>query len=137
VASDISEALRAVVAQRAGRRCEYCLISEEDAGFPHQADHIVSRKHGGLSTSDNLAYACILCNRHKGADIGSVDSRTGEIVRLFHPRQDRWTDHFRLRGAVIEPVSIVGEATARLLRLNAPERIVERLLLQELGSYPR
>jgi 5-methylcytosine-specific restriction endonuclease McrA len=38
-------------------------------GFPHQVDHIVSRKHGGESTSDNLAYACVIYNRYKGTDI--------------------------------------------------------------------
>jgi hypothetical protein len=31
----------------------------------------------------------------------------------------------------------VGEVTARLLRLNAAERIVERRLLQDLDLYPR
>ncbi len=136
MASDISEALRAEVAERAGHRCEYCLIQEEDAGFSLQVDHIISRKHGGLSIADNLAYACVLCNRNKGSDVASVDQNTGQVVRLFHPRQDLWAGHFRLDGQWIDPLSEVGVATARLLRLNAPERIAERRLLQELGSYP-
>lgn len=136
MASDVSEELRADVARRAGQRCEYCLIHEDDAGFPHQVDHIVSRKHGGPSASDNLAYACVVCNRHKGSDVASIDPRTGEIVRLFNPRSDRWADHFQLEGVVIEAVSSIGSATARLLRLNAPERISERRLLQSLGRYP-
>jgi hypothetical protein len=101
VARDIGEAPRTAVVQRAGSRCEYCLIQEEDAGFPLQVDHIMSRKHGGLSVEDNLACACVLCNRHKGTDISGVNSETGKLVRLFHPRQQRWGDHFRLRGAVI------------------------------------
>lgn len=63
--SDINEDLRAKVARRAGLRCEYCLIHEGEAGFPHQVDHIVSRKHGGSSTFENLAYACLICNRYK------------------------------------------------------------------------
>jgi 5-methylcytosine-specific restriction endonuclease McrA len=136
VTSDIGEKLRAQVAQRAGRRCEYCLIPEDDAGFPHQIDHIVSRKHGGLSTTDNLAYACVLCNRHKGSDVASIDSHTGEAVPLFHPRRDRWADHFRLEAERIEPVSGVGSVTERVLRLNAAERLAERRLLQSLGVYP-
>ena len=136
MASDVSEELRAEVARRAGQRCEYCLIHEDDAGFPHQVDHIVSRKHGGSSTSENLAYACLVCNRHKGSDVASIDHRTGKIVRLFNPRSDRWAEHFQIEGAVIEPVSSIGSATARLLRLNAPERISERGLLQSLGRYP-
>jgi 5-methylcytosine-specific restriction endonuclease McrA len=137
VASDINQELPTEVAQRAGQRCEYCLIHEDDAGFPHQVDHILSRKHGGSSTCDNLAYACVVCNRHKGSDVASIDPRTGEMVPLFDPRKDRWRDHFRLDGALIEPISGAGRATARLLQLNAPERILERRLLQGLGRYPR
>ena len=136
MASDVSEELRAEVARRAGQRCEYCLIHEDDVGFWHQVDHIVSRKHGGSSAADNLAYACVICNRHKGSDVASIDPRTGEIVRLFNPRSDHWADHFQLEGAVIEPVSSIGSATASLLRLNAPERISERALLQSLGRSP-
>jgi hypothetical protein len=137
VASDISDELRAEVARRARQRCEYCLIDEDDAGFPHQVDHVLSRKHGGSSTSENLAYACVVCNRHKGSDVASIDPDTGEIVPLFHPRRARWADHFRLSGPLIEPISSIGRATARLLQLNAPERILERRLLQSLGRYPR
>lgn len=129
MASDISEQVRANVARRAGHRCEYCLIQENDAGFPHQVDHVVSRKHGGTSASDNLAYACILCNRYKGSDIASINPKTGGAVRLFHPRLDRWVDHFRLDGDFIEPLTDAGSATALLLRLNAAERLAERRLL--------
>jgi len=136
VASDINQELRTEVAQRAGRRCEFCLIHEDDAGFPHQVDHIVSRKHGGSSTSENLAYACVVCNRHKGSDVASIDPRTGAMVPIFDPRKDRWRDHFRLEGTLIEPISGSGRATVRLLQLNAPERILERRLLQSLRRYP-
>ena len=137
MASEINKELRADIARRAGQRCEYCLIHEDDAGFPHQVDHVVSRKHGGSSTSDNLALACAVCNRRKGSDIASSDPRTGEIVPLFDPRRHRWADHFRLNGPTIEPISPIGSATARLLQLNSPERISERRLLQSLGRYPQ
>jgi hypothetical protein len=63
--------------------------------------------------------------------------RAPERLHGFDPRRDRWNDHFRLEGATIEPISSVGSATVRLLRLNAPERISERRLLQSLGRYPR
>jgi hypothetical protein len=135
VGSEISDQRRAEVVRRAEYRCEYCLIHEEDAGFLHQIDHVVSRKHGGSSDFGNLAYACVLCNRRKGSDIASIDA-TGEAVRLFSPRRDRWAEHFRLNGAVIEPLTEVGTATIRLLRLNAAERIAERQLLQNSGDYP-
>ena len=124
------------MARRAGHRCEYCLIQEEDVGFPHQVDHIISRKHGGRSSADNLALACVICNRYKGSDVASIDSNTGDLVRLFHPRKDRWADHFQIDGEHIESLTAVGRVTAELLRLNAPERLSERRLLQALGTYP-
>ena len=96
MATDISEETRREVADRANRQCEYCLISEDDSGFPHQVDHIVSRKHGGVSALENLALSCVLCNRCKGTDIASIDSETGGVTRLLNPPQDRWTDHSRV-----------------------------------------
>ncbi|MFQ4146273.1 HNH endonuclease [Chlorogloeopsis sp. ULAP02] len=40
--------------------CEYCLILETDRASRFQADHIISVKHGGLTTEDNFCcYACI------------------------------------------------------------------------------
>jgi hypothetical protein len=134
--SDISESLRRFVAQRAHYRCEYCLLQEDDSYSPHQIDHIVARKHGGLSDPGNLAYACLRCNAWKGSDVGSMDPRTGRFVRLFHPRQQRWDAHFVLRGVLIEPLTDEGRATAWLLKLNLDKRVVERQLLAEVGRLP-
>jgi hypothetical protein len=130
VANDISAELRSQVASRAGYRCEYCGIHENDAGFAHQVDHIMSRKHGGTSTLDNLAYACILCNRHKGTDVATIDPQSGKAVRLFNPRRDRWTDHFRFDDKTVAALTASGRATVRLLRLNVQERIAERRALE-------
>ena len=135
MASDISSQLRTQVARRAKHRREYCLILEDDAGFPHQVDHIISRKHGGASGSNNLAYACVLCNRSKGTDVASIDM-AGDAVRLSNPRGDVWAKHFRLVEARIEPQTDIGVATVRVLQLNRPERVAERILLQAIGHYP-
>ena len=135
MASDITTPLRAAVTHRAEHRCEYCLIHEDDAGFPHRIDHILSRKHGGSSVFENLAYACVLCNRHKGSDIASINPKTGETIRLFHPPRDRWTDHFHIAYYCIEPITEVGAATVRLMQLNAADRVVERRILGSRG-YP-
>ena len=134
MAHDIGEVSRRLVIERAGHRCEYCLVHEDSAGFPHQIDHIISRKHGGSSGLGNLAYACVLCNRHKGSDIASVDA-SGRTIRLFDPRRDLWDEHFKLDGPVIQPLTPIGEVTARVLRLNASERMIERQILQSLGQY--
>ena len=114
MARDIDESARLLVIERARRRCEYCLVHEDNAGFPHQIDHIISRKHGGSSGIGNLAYACILCNRYKGADIASID-HSGRPIRLFDPRRDSWDEHFKLDGPIIQPLTPVGEVTTRML----------------------
>jgi hypothetical protein len=76
-----------------------------------------------------LAFACIRCNLWKGTDVGSIDAATGQLVKLFHPRQHRWEDHFILRGAEIEPLTQEGAVTIRILKLNHPKRLEERRLL--------
>ena len=136
MASDISAGVRRFVSVRAGQRCEYCLIHEDDSGYSHQIDHVLSRKHGGASLVDNLAYCCAICNRLKGSDIAALDDR-GWPTRLFHPRTDSWKDHFQVDGATILPSTSVGEATVRLLKMNLAERVEERRILQLLGGYPR
>lgn len=81
-------------------------------------------------------YACVLCNRYKGSDVAAIDP-LGQVVRLFDPRRDRWEEHFKVEGSTIQPLTEIGEATARLLRLNAAERVIERRLQQHVGLYPR
>jgi len=66
--------LRDEVMQRAQIRCEYCLLHEDDAAFPREVEHIISRQHGGETTAANLADACMVCNRYKGSNIASVSS---------------------------------------------------------------
>jgi hypothetical protein len=132
----ISKQLRDLVRERARSCCEYCLIHAADAFLGCEPDHIIAEKHGGPTDPDNLAYACMACNRHKGTDLGSVVRATAELVRFFNPRIDRWADHFRLDGARVEPLSDIGEVTARILGFNSPERILERVDLIDLGRYP-
>jgi len=84
----------------------------------------------------NLAYACLPCDRHKGSDLGSIHRASGNLVRFFHPRRDRWADHFRLDGARIVPRTEIGDVTVRILRLNDLDRVLERDTLIALGRYP-
>jgi hypothetical protein len=67
----------------------------------------------------------------KGADVASMDLTMKVPVRLFHPRSDKWNDHFQIAGDRIEPLTSVGEATVRLLRLNSTERLLERRVLRQ------
>lgn len=132
----IPERLRALVRDRAGGACEYCLIHEEDAFFSLEIDHIISLKHHGKTEEDNLAYACIFCNRNKGSDVATFLFESNQVVRLFHPRTDRWSDHFALRGEEIVPLTEIGQATVKILMLNHPDQLLERKALIDIGRYP-
>ncbi|MGC9950191.1 MAG: hypothetical protein ABSF64_27820 [Bryobacteraceae bacterium] len=52
-----------------------------------------------------------------------------------HLRAGRNAEHFKPQGPVIQPLTTVGAVTARMLRLNAAERVIERRLMQALGLY--
>jgi 5-methylcytosine-specific restriction endonuclease McrA len=105
----VSSSLRRQVFERASGRCEYCLLSFTDAFFPHEADHIIAEKHGGVTTTENLALACFDCNRFKGSDIASLDPETGSLVALFNPRTQKWNEHFSLNAGLIETLTPCGQ----------------------------
>jgi hypothetical protein len=132
----ILASLRREVRERAGERCEYCLLAESQAVVPHEPDHLIAKKHGGRTTSANLALACTDCNRFKGSDIASIDYVTGKLVRLFNPRSQTWPAHFRLIGGQIIPLTATGRVTEQLLRLNLPSRVEVREELAAVGLYP-
>jgi len=136
MSSYVSATLRRLVAERAAYLCEYCLLHEEDTFFGCEVDHIISEKHGGPTTAENLAYACAFCNRAKGSDVGSIVWRTGTFSRFFNPRTDGWAEHFALDDVMIMPLSDIGEVTVRILDINNPDRLLERQAEQALGRYP-
>jgi len=121
--------LRRLIYERAQGCCEYCFISDKVVFIAHQIDHIISEKHSGLTEANNLALSCAVCNKHKGSDLTSIDPDTGKIVSLYHPRRDKWSEHFQLQDAKFIPLTPTGRVTVRLLQLNRPERIAEHQLL--------
>lgn len=132
----ISASLRQLVIERAQGRCEYCLIHQDVSIYSHEVDHIIALKHSGQTIAENLALSCLPCNRHKGSDFATIDPNTGEIVPLFNPRRQVWDEHFTLNNARIEGITLIGQATARLLMFNTPTRILERQLLIAQKRYP-
>jgi hypothetical protein len=68
--------------------------------------------------------------------VGSVIGPENRFTRLYNPRIDSWHAHFRLDGPRIRTLTEIGEATVRLLRLNAPDRLLQRQTLQQIGAYP-
>lgn len=102
----ISSELRMLVRQRAAETCEYCLVAEAYSFFPHEMDHITSLQHGGETVAENLALACILCNKRKGTNLTSIDPQMGRLCRCF------------IRAATAGPIifSLLASGLSRLRR---------------------
>jgi len=130
-------ATRRVVRDRAGNRCEYCRIHQDDEPFFRlHVEHIVARQHRGSNDPGNLALSCHHDNDHKGTNLSGIDRQTRRVVRLFNPRRQRWARHFRFVGPVIVGRTSCGRATIDVLALNAPDRVELRAELIAAGSFP-
>ena len=127
--------------RRAQNACECCRLPQRASILPHQIDHIIAQQHMGADAETNLCLCCLRCNLKKGPNIASTDPDVeGEyrIVALFHPRKQRWSEHFRLReDGHIEGVTPEGRATVQLLDFNAEERVQLRRLLMRQGWRPQ
>lgn len=134
--TDMPAELRRLVFERAKGHCEYCLLPQTAAVYRHEPDHVIPRQHDGETAAGNLALSCTRCNRYKGPNVGSFDPETGDLVPFYNPRVQAWTDHFRLDGPLIQPLTPEGRVTVKILRLNDAVRIEERALLIEVGLYP-
>jgi hypothetical protein len=127
---------REIVRNRAGNCCEYCQMPQPLDVQPHQLDHIRAEKHGGRTTLANLAWACLACNTFKGPNIAGYDPMTNTLQRLFHPRRDKWTDHFVWQGPILGGRTPIGRTTIAVLAINAAERVEHRRLLIQAGEFP-
>lgn len=118
---------KTLVRQRAGQRCEYCQLHQEDSPVATlHIEHIIPKKHGGSDDVANLALACIDCNLYKGSNLTGIDPESGEIIELFHPRRQRWSDHFEWRGIYIDGRTAIGRTTVRVLNMNSDDRLALR-----------
>ena len=133
----------------AGRgRCEYC----QTLGWPLTIDHVrpvraspvdrIAEQLGPfvLDAPENLAAACFTCNRAKWNAISGYDALTDRDVPLFHPRVERWDEHFSWMSDYLEIVGLTptGRATVARLRLNRQvyRQQRSRLLAAMRGGAP-
>jgi hypothetical protein len=118
---------RVEVRRRAGNVCEYCHLHQNDSPLATlHIEHIVPRIHGGGDDLDNLALACIDCNSHKGTNLTGIDPQTGVITELFHPRRQKWEEHFDWLGIYLHGKTAVGRTTVRVLDMNSEDQLALR-----------
>lgn len=134
--NDLSASARAAVVKRAGQRCEYCGLAQQGQEATFHIDHVLPRAAGGPTAEDNLALACVSCSLHKGAKLTAIDPQSHREVRLFNPRTQIWTEHFRWEGAVVIGLTSVGEATVSALKMNRPLIVAIRKEEAIRGRHP-
>jgi HNH endonuclease len=77
----MDETIRQLVRNRAGNRCEYCLLPQRYAVVVRfHIEHLRARQHGGDDAPANLALACPHCKRFKGPNLASFDPETDALV---------------------------------------------------------
>lgn len=130
--------LRASVFQQAGSRCGYCQTDIQIVGPVLEVDHIIPEGAGGETVGENLWVACSSCNRHKGIRTHFKDSVSGRRVRLFNPRKQIWSKHFRWSedGTHIIGLTSCGRATVEALNMNNPEIVAARSRWVQAGWHP-
>lgn len=116
----IPTALRKLVRQRANYRCEYCHTPEWISGIKAEIDHIIPLSQGGETSGENLCLACSACNAYKQAQVKEIDPESGNETAIYHPRLQKWEDHFIWRddGYTIHGVTPAGRVTVIALRMN-------------------
>jgi hypothetical protein len=134
----VPAALKRLVGERARGFCEYCRSPASVSSQPFAVEHIVPKVRGGESTEDNLALSCQGCNNHKYDKIEGSDPAGGALALFYHPRKDRWRDHFAWSDdfTLVVGVSPTGRATVAALRLNRESVVSLRRLLCEMGKHP-
>jgi HNH endonuclease len=130
-----AENYRAEVVRRARYCCEYCGYPEAASSTPLEIDHIIPEARGGRTSLNNLALCCRSCNLHKHVKTEAADPMTGEIVPLFNPRTQQWSEHFVLdrNTGEIRGLTPVGRAAVAALALNSTHVLTTRRLLIRLG----
>jgi hypothetical protein len=130
--------LKEAVKVRADNCCEYCFSQEKFATQGFSIEHIYPLSKGGQTNFDNLALACQGCNNHKYNKTQGKDSISGEIIPLYHPRQQNWLDHFSWSDdyTLIIGLTPVGRVTVEVLRLNRQGLVNLRRILYAMGEHP-
>ncbi|HEX9732890.1 MAG TPA: HNH endonuclease [Thermoanaerobaculia bacterium] len=129
---------KGTVAQRARGCCEYCKSQAAYSPDTFSIEHIVPIARGGSHALANLALSCQGCNNRKFISIEAEDPVNGLIVPLFHPRRDRWGDHFAWNADFTRIVGLTptGRATVEKLQLNRVGVVNLRRVMLIAGLHP-
>ncbi|MBM4297796.1 MAG: HNH endonuclease [Deltaproteobacteria bacterium] len=93
-------------------------MHQELQGAAFHVEHIAPRALGGSDELDNFAWVRPGCNLTKANRVMITDPLTGQVVRVFHPRLDEWTEHFGWEGYELVGRTPIGRALVEAFNLN-------------------
>jgi HNH endonuclease len=124
----LTTSIREQVRHRAQGACEFCGITEIDAGGMLTIDHFQPRTKSGSDALENLIYACIACNQYKQ----DYWPRTETAPILWNPRQESASQHFvEQEDGELTALTPTGIFTIKRLRLNRSQLIAARQRRQQ------
>lgn len=134
----LSTKLRLRLEEVDDHHCAYCRTLQLYCGHPMVVEHIWPKNKGGITTFENLCYACYRCNLFKGSQTHRIDPQSGELTPLFHPRQHEWHQHFVFdpSGLQIVGLTAIGRATVVALNMNNDVLVDARRNWVRLGWSP-
>lgn len=138
MSSKIPEEVKARVRVSASHRCGYCLAQQRYVLLVLEMEHIIASASGGADAEENLWLACRLCNNAKGTQTHAHDPLTGKHVKLFNPRTQRGSRHFKWSedGTEIIGRTASGRATVVALNLNNEIALIVRRNWVRAGWHP-
>jgi hypothetical protein len=134
----LSVALQRRVRECFANCCAYCRTAEDPTATTFEFEHVMPLSAGGETAFENLCLSCPMCNRYKSDRGLASDAVTKTDVPLFHPHNDRWTEHFSWSEDCTEVIGMtpVGRATVAALKMNRPQMIRVRRMWVAMSEHP-
>jgi HNH endonuclease len=130
----LTASIKAQVRQRAQCACEFCGITEIDAGGMLTIDHFQPYTQAGSDALENLVYACIACNQYKQ----NYYPQTVTAPSLWNPLQESASQHFvEQADGKLTALTSISVFTIKRLRLNRSQLIAARQRRRQQSQVER
>ncbi|MDQ3179883.1 MAG: HNH endonuclease [Acidobacteriota bacterium] len=128
----MSVSIKQTVRERANFACEYCGVSEQNAGGELTIDHFRPQSKDGGDGLENLVYACVRCNLYKS----DYWVEPPDNLNLWNPCFEPAEIHFwQADDGHLYALTEKGTLSIRILNLNRPQLIAyrqnQRMLAEE------
>ncbi|MCB0200141.1 MAG: HNH endonuclease [Anaerolineae bacterium] len=126
------------IRRQADNRCGYCQSHQKYVMGRLEIDHLIPRSKGGSNDEENLWLSCRLCNNAKRDQTHGVDPLTREVMPLYNPRTQAWSDHFIWSDDGVQIIGLTpcGRATVLALQLNNLIAVMVRQEWVAAGWHP-